>query len=85
MKKAVLKPCKTRTRRRKPAPKPIPLEELRMWVDTLTATAQAQVVDNSKTVFDREPVLIGMWSNEEIENIKEKIIFLHSWIETQKK
>ena len=81
MKKAALKPCKTRTRRRKPAPKPIPLDELRMWIDTLTATAQAQVVDNSKTIFDREPVIVGMWSNEEMDILREKIKILHAWIE----
>jgi len=52
-----------------------------MWIDTLTNTAQAQVVDNSKTIFDREPVIVGMWSNEEINVLKDKIKILHAWIE----
>ena len=82
MRKVASKQCKPKPRKRKPAPKPIPLEELRMWIDTLTNTAQAQVVDNNKTIFDREPVLVGMWSNEEVNILKEKIKILHAWIES---
>ena len=82
MKKAALKPCKKTParRKRKPVEKPIPLDELRMWIDTLTHTAQAQVVDNEKTVFDREPVLVGLWNRSEIDELKNKIKALHAWI-----
>jgi hypothetical protein len=80
MRKAALKPCK---RKRTPAQKAIPLDELRMWIDTLTNTAQAQVVDNDKTIFDREPVLVGLWSRQEIDELKNKIKVLHSWIASQ--
>ena len=80
MRKAALKPCKTPRRKRKPVEKPIPLDELRMWIDTLTHTAQAQVVDNDKTIFDREPVLVGLWSNAELDELKNKIKALHAWI-----
>jgi len=85
MKKAALKPCKKAParRKRKPVEKPIPLDELRMWIDTLTNTAQAQVVDNDKTVFDREPVLVGMWTNAELDELKIKIKKLHAWIASQ--
>ena len=82
MKKAALKPCKkapTR-RRRKPVEKPIPLDELRMWIDTLTNTAEAMVVDNEKTVFDREPVFVGLWTRSELDELKIKIKKLHAWI-----
>lgn len=54
-----------------------------MWIDTLTHTAQAQVVDNDKTVFDREPVLVGLWSNAELDELKNKIKALHAWIASQ--
>ena len=54
-----------------------------MWIDTLTNTAQAQVVDNDKTIFDREPVLVGLWTNAEIDELKNKIKALHAWIASQ--
>ncbi len=79
MKKVASKQCKP-VRKRKPVEKPIPIDELRYWIDTLTNTAQAQVVDNAKTVFDREPVLVGLWSNEERNELKQKIKTLHEWI-----
>lgn len=79
MRKAASKRCNTR-KPRKPRAKPIPLDELRHWIDTLSATAQAQIIDNSKTIFDREPVYICLWNEQEINELKNKIKILHEWI-----
>lgn len=80
MKKAASMQCKPRRNNRKNNQKAIPLEELRQWINTLTNTAEAYIIDNDKTVFDREPVYVSLWSSEEIEQLKNKIKTLHSWI-----